>query len=141
MESIRTFDPGTQLSVQAMNHITIMPNVQKKLVEDSRASFFDFIPPSAVVWFKDMSAAVAYIEQQIEKVKESIRETKTYSPDDLNLIFDTPSELLNRFEKFPVVEFGRRFYYTSGESFSFHISPQPSFNKNFGLLISNLQKN
>ena len=141
VESIRTFDPGTQLSVQAMNHITIMPNVQKKLVEDSRASFFDFIPPSAVVWFKDMSAAVAYIEQQIEKVKESIRETKTYSPDDLNLIFDTPSELLNRFEKFPVVEFGRRFYYTSGESFSFHISPQPSFNKNFGLLISNLQKN
>ena len=49
VESIRTFDPGTQLSVQAMNHITIMPNVQKKLMEESRSSFFDFIPSSAVV--------------------------------------------------------------------------------------------
>lgn len=39
VESIRTFDPGTQLSVQAMNHITIMPNVQKKLMEESRSSF------------------------------------------------------------------------------------------------------
>ena len=141
VESIRTFDPGTQLSVQAMNHITIMPNVQKKLMEESRSSFFDFIPSSAVVWFKDMNAAIAYIEQQLEKVKENIRETKTYSPDDLNLIFDSREELLGRLEKFPVVEFGRRFYYSTGESFSFSISPQPSFNKNFNLLIGNLQKN
>ena len=44
VESIRTFDPVTQLSVQAMNHIAIMPNVQKKLLEEGRSSFLEFIP-------------------------------------------------------------------------------------------------
>ncbi|HNP47601.1 MAG TPA: transcription-repair coupling factor [Bacteroidia bacterium] len=141
VESIRTFDPGSQLSVQSMNHITIMPNVQKKLLEESRSSFFDFIPPSAVVWFKDMSAALSYLEQQFNKTKEQILQTKTHSPEDLNLVFDTNEELVSRLEKFPVVEFGRRFYYPNGESFSFNITPQPSFNKNFNLLIENLQKN
>ena len=39
------------------------------------------------------------------------------------------------------MEFGRRFYYSTGDSFSFSISTQPSFDKNFNLLIGNLQKN
>lgn len=141
VESIRTFDPSNQLSVQAMNHVTIMPNVQKKLMEESRASFFDFIPKSAGVWVRDLGAAENFIRLHLDKAKSAVASNKTYPPEQLDLIFDGPDELLGQLEKFTVLEFGKRFYYSEGESFHFNTSPQPSFNKNFNLLIANLQQN
>jgi transcription-repair coupling factor (superfamily II helicase) len=39
------------------------------------------------------------------------------------------------------VEFGNRFHFAEEYKFAFNISPQPSFNKNFDLLIANLQQN
>ncbi len=141
VESIRTFDPSTQLSVQPMNHVTIIPNVQTKLLQDSHTSFFEFIPASTAVWVKDVSSVLSFIDVNLSKAKELVEQTKTYPPERLNDIFETADEIRNHLDKFSVLEFSHRFYFSSTDEFEFNLSPQPSFNKNFALLVENLQKN
>lgn len=141
VESIRTFDPATQLSVQAMNHITIMPNVQTKLLEDSRTSFFDFIPADSVIWTKDLSSSIDYLSLNLDKARTYVEENKTYSSSKIDEIFDSAEFISEKLGTKITVELGKRHYFSSGEEFSFSISPQPSFNKNFDLLIKNFQQN
>ena len=42
IESIRTFNPETQLSVEARPSISIIPNVQTKMLTETREGFFRF---------------------------------------------------------------------------------------------------
>jgi len=138
VESIRTFSPETQLSVQAMNHVTIMPNVQTKLLEESRSSFFDFIPGNCPIWFKDLQSVITSLEISYEGADQKNAEEEKQS---YRLHYDSPVEVLEHLDKKTIVEFGNRFYYQKAESFAFKTSPQPSFNKNFDFLIENLLKN
>ncbi len=135
VESIRTFDPESQLSVQTMNHVAIMPNVQTKLLEDSRTSFLDFISPDTVVWTNDLSSTVEFLRLSL------LEETGGKIRDEFMELYDTPDYFLERIGNRTVVEFGRRHFFKSDIEFGFSFSPQPSFNKNFPLLISNLQSN
>jgi transcription-repair coupling factor (superfamily II helicase) len=135
VESIRTFDPGTQLSVQAMNHVAIMPNVQKKLLEDGPVSFLDFIAPQTSLCFKDLSAGLDFLSLNL------LEENSSKPKKELSDLYDTPDLLIEKLKTKSTIEFGRRHYFTADYSADFSISPQPSFNKNFPLLISNLQKN
>ena len=53
VDSIRTFEPGSQLSVDTLEKINIIPNVQSKLMQEERQSFLDFISPDTRIWIKD----------------------------------------------------------------------------------------
>ena len=135
VESIRTFDPETQLSVQAMNHIAIMPNVQKKLLEEGRSSFLDFIASDSVIWTYELSSSLEFLKLNL------LSEYDNNVKPELNDLFDSPDILLEKLQNKKVVEFGKRHFLKSDFEKSFSFSPQPSFNKNFPLLISNLQQN
>lgn len=141
VESIRTFDPSTQLSVQPMNHVTIIPNVQTKLLEDSRTSFFDFLPAGTTIWTKDLTSVLAFIELHQNKVKEMIDESKSYSSAKIDEVFDSATIIEEKISGKTTIEFGNRHHFKNSEVFKFAFSPQPSFNKNFDLLIRNLQAN
>ena len=133
VESIRTFDPETQLSIQAMNHIAIMPNVQKKLLEEDRSSFFDFIQKDSIIWTYDLSSSLEFLKMNLLNENDVKTELKN--------LFDSPDILLEKLKNKTVVEFGKRHFLKSEFEKNFSISPQPSFNKNFPLLITNLQLN
>jgi len=53
VESIRTFDPDTQLSVSTLKEINIIPNIQTRLLDEERDSFISFLPKNTKIWFKD----------------------------------------------------------------------------------------
>jgi transcription-repair coupling factor (superfamily II helicase) len=145
VESIRTFDPATQLSVQAMNHVTIIPNVQTKLLQLSHASFFDFIPKNTVAWIKDVEGTLVFIGEHLKKLPHAgllqMGKEESEQVVDAKDIFESAEQIKSHLERFTTVEFGNRFHFTPEKQFEFNISPQPSFNKNFGLLIENLQQN
>jgi transcription-repair coupling factor (superfamily II helicase) len=136
VESIRTFDPETQLSVQAMNRVTIIPNVQTQLLKESQTSFLQFIPPNASLWIKDTAFVLGFIRENLAAAFKGI--SAESRPKDL---FENAEEISGHFEKFTTVEFGTRVLFTPGHTVQFSISPQPSFNKNFTLLTKNLQRN
>ena len=135
VESIRTFDPETQLSVQAMNHIAIMPNVQKKLLEEGRSSFLDFIASDSVIWTYELSSSLEFLKLNL------LSEYDNNVKPELKELFDSPDILLEKLRNKKVVEFGKRHFLKNDFEKNFSFSPQPSFNKNFPLLISNLQQN
>jgi transcription-repair coupling factor (superfamily II helicase) len=53
----------------------------------------------------------------------------------------TAADFMRGIEKFRLIEFGKQSYFKTERKIEFHSHPQPSFNKNFELLIKNLQDN
>jgi len=53
VESIRSFDPATQLSVGKMDRITILPDLSERLEVESSESFLSFLPPGTLIWVQD----------------------------------------------------------------------------------------
>ncbi|WP_192822061.1 transcription-repair coupling factor [Rufibacter sp. LB8] len=146
IESIRTFDPNTQLSVEQKKQISIIPNVQTKLLQETREPFLDFIPQDSNIWVKDYRQAVEVITESYEKAEQSFQEMLEGSagvqivskPEDL---FESGKAFKKSLEKFTLVEFGKRFNFKNAEVIQFQAHPQPSFNKDFKRLVTNLHEN
>lgn len=146
IESIRTFDPESQLSVESIQAISIIPNVQTKLLQEVRQSFLEFLPEDTCLWFKDYQFTLDSVDDNFEKAERQFHQIVNTGegkkilihPDDL---FDNARSLLNKTSTFRKIEFGHKFYLKEARVFQFDSQPQPSFNKNFELLVENLVSN
>ena len=146
IESIRTFNPETQLSVEQLKFISIIPNVQTKLLHEVRESFLDFIPDDTILWVKDVEHTLGVTEKYFEKVEthfESIvsKSANTQVISDPEVLFETRDTMESQLKKYTCVENGKRFFYDPHRVIDFEASPQPSFNKNVDLLIDDLTEN
>ncbi len=147
VESIRTFDPDDQLSVNQLKRITIVPNVQSKLLKDNNISFLDFLTPNCVLWIKDASFLYDIAQKGLDKARALFSnlsaEERSLHPEwlDPGFSFVDPTYLKNATEDHTIIEFGKQFLYSSQLDLEFHTRPQPSFNKDFMYLKQNLQAN
>ncbi len=145
VDSIRTFEPGSQLSVDPLDKVSIIPNVQTRLIQEERQSFFEFIAPQTRLWFKDLQHAGDIIQKSFEKaegsfdkiLKESGNTKVVSSPENL---FETGYAFSQKIEGFIKIEFGSRGVLKDVDIFEWQSSAQPSFNKNFELLTANLNE-
>lgn len=55
VDSIRIFDPESQLSERKLLQVTIIPNVETLFDSDDKTSLFDFLPQNTIVWIQDWS--------------------------------------------------------------------------------------
>jgi len=142
VDSIRTFNPGSQLSVDALDHINIIPNVQTKLMQEERQSFLDFISPKTKLWFKDIQLTIDVLNKSFEKAEASFDKIVQQSGTRVVLqpehLFEAGDLFQQKTESFQRIEFGGRFILPNASTFELPASAQPSFNKNFELLASNL---
>lgn len=142
VESIRTFDVESQLSVDKVKKVFIIPNVEHKNLEESRESFLSYISQETVVFCKDLELFQASITKLLAKAEEAFQnlsgEIKHQSPREL---FNSPEDLLKQLREFTLAELsGRRSDLLSDtikeiQIIEFQTQPQPSFNKQFDLLI------
>ncbi|MDX2359421.1 MAG: transcription-repair coupling factor [Crocinitomicaceae bacterium] len=139
VESIRTFDASTQLSISTHKHFNIVPNIQGDLINENNVSLFDFVGQNSVVWIDAVDRAQDRLE------KEYAKALKIYDSLDSEINHTIPSNLFvhpSDFEKAiqdrTIVEFGLEHYFEATAEFSFEFKPQPSFNKNFDLLTEDL---
>ena len=146
VEGIRLFNPETQLSNDAVEFVKIIPNIQTKLIEESRESFFDFLPSDITVWAKDIEFTLEIIEKCFEKAEQSF-DSILHSSGGIQVVsnpgdlFETRRAFLNEIKKFRTVEFGRKFYFKTDSRLQYNSKPQPSFNKDFKRLIETLGEN
>lgn len=142
VESIRKFDPVSQLSSGMMEFATIIPNVGDKTIMETRESLLKFIPEDACVWMTDFKLAAARLDKYLDKAKDVFNTLdgpiKHSAPEE---IYMQAIDLKSQLEKFKVIEFGNKFHLANGENIVFKTEPQPSFNKNFELLAKNLNAN
>jgi len=143
IESIRTFDTTTQLSVNKFAFITIVPNIQKKTIQGPRESFLNFISGSSVVWFDDLILIADKMNNEYKKNIEIYSKSEILNQKDVIIseLFTSGKEFLRKITNFSTIEFGKQFYFKPDIIINHNISPQPSFNKNFNLLIKNLNDN
>jgi transcription-repair coupling factor (superfamily II helicase) len=146
IESIRTFDPESQLSVESISSISIIPNVQTKLLQEVRQSFLEFLPENTCLWFKDYQFTLDSIDENFEKAEKQFHQiVNTHESKKLLInpqdLFDNADTFLSKTMNFQKIEFGHKFYLKDAQVFQFDSQPQPSFNKNFELLVENLVSN
>lgn len=142
VESIRKFDPVNQLSINKMTRAVIVPNIGDQTLHESVEPFFNFIPADTRIWMADAARCQKQLEKAMEKAVNAFERlsgaVKFTPPDDLYL---APETLMSLLEPFHVIEFDGGTSFADRIVVEWDMIPQPSFNKNFDLISSNLQAN
>ncbi|GIV34906.1 MAG: transcription-repair-coupling factor [Chitinophagales bacterium] len=149
VESIRAFDPSTQLSQKNLSQVTIIPNIQTQFSAEQKASFFHLLPLHTAIWVKDLGYMIEVVDQCLDQAVHlqeiiqsgsiSLDEQHPFFSSEPSKAFEPSGDILQSLKNFPLIEFGSRGH-LSTHSIPFHTQPQPAFNKNFNLLIRNLQE-
>ena len=155
IESIRLVDPETQLSERKLSAVSIIPRMDETMVSGPGVSLIEFLPTNTVVWVQDFSLCVDRMEDTWEsftsflKVRADLANAgesqeeekwmkKEVSKDDLVLPASLQQSLLQR----NLVSFGIGSSLPSASlllEVEFATKEQPSFNRNFDLLIADLR--
>lgn len=152
VDSIRIFDPESQLSERKLMQVNIIPNVETQFESGEKVSLLEFLPENTVVWLKDWDVIKEKINQQEEDLQQfmgmlssgykmqgsddedNTRVLKEVKPEDFVVSTVLEELLLPRH----IVEFGYRPYMSQVE-IAFRTRTQPSFNRQFDLLIKDLK--
>ncbi len=141
VESIRTFDPKNQLSIQQLNRISLLPNVQSREIIEDRVDFLNYIPSGTLLWFDNITVTLDNIDNEYNKACLSFEKLESSENTNSPEILFTNSEFVrNQIGKFSTVELSGKSYFQDSAEISFNQKPQPSFNKNFDLLINDIAK-
>ncbi len=140
VESIRTFDINTQRSKDKQKKVSIVPRFPI-FSDKAQESILEFLPKNSKVWIIDADSTRAKLNDLYEKATshfDTIKDNtvKHIEPEKLFLDGDN---FIKQLYDFGVVEFGNQFYFEADESYEFRSSPQPVFNKQFDLLIDDLE--
>ncbi|MFZ1314065.1 MAG: transcription-repair coupling factor [Chitinophagaceae bacterium] len=160
VDSIRIVDPETQLSERKLLQVSIIPNVDTQFASEERISLLDFLPENTVVWLQDYDLCkerltdceedmLAFLRLQ-EGLKVQGARDKVLEEQDDKLVkkntgendFITVKEFEEKLFQKHTVGFGHSDSFpVSFSSFTIHFSTkeQPSFNRQFDLLIKDLK--
>ncbi|MFD2602471.1 transcription-repair coupling factor [Flavobacterium suzhouense] len=142
VDSIRTFDVASQLSLEKKKKITVMPNVENKQLQENRESFLEYINEKTVILIRDTDALFSKLDVLFNKANEAFeklsKDIKHAAPSEL---FLNQEAFIKKALDFTIIEFGTKPIFRTQKTFEFHIQPQPSFNKQFDLLLNNLSDN
>jgi len=142
VESIRKFEPDSQLSVAKMNRATIVPNVSQRETEESRISLLEFMPANSHIWIKDTEGALSRMDTELEKAhRQYEKHAGLLDRTPPQHLYASKQELFELLTNRCVIEFGPQRKFTESATLQFDMEPQPAFNKHFDLLSTNLANN
>jgi transcription-repair coupling factor (superfamily II helicase) len=165
VDSIRTFDVETQLSIEQIKKISIIPNVANKLLEENRQSFLKYIAQKTVVCIKNADLLFSRIDDFYDKAEDAFKSLSTdIKHAEPNELFCNATVLKKQLLDFSVLEFGTATVFnrnviasetsqsvlldeittsqaSRNDEIIFNTTPQPAFNKQFNLLIEDLNTN
>lgn len=149
IDSIRSFDPETQLSDRKLSQVNIIPNIETQFRGAGKISLPEFMPPNTIVWIHDRDLTQERLLTQEEELAAFLagsgsppanppegEERVLLSADD----FITASEIEARLTARHTIEFGHRSSTHNGTEIAFHTREQPAFNRQFNLLIRDLKE-
>lgn len=148
IDSIRTFEVETQLSVSQQDTIEIVPELATR--SEQKVPFLDFVPDDTIVVMKDMT----YVGDTIRRIYEDgfssqalVEKLEGATEMEQKQIIDeyrresqlsTSVQFADSMSRLRRIEFGGSPTGTPDAKISFSITPQPLFHKNFELLGQSL---
>lgn len=70
VETIRTFDPTTQLSQRNLSSLSIVPNLSTRFRQDQKVSLFQILPANTVIWIKDYQFLLDRLQYCFERAEQ-----------------------------------------------------------------------
>ena len=147
LESIRIFDPETQLSERRLLQVSIIPNLDQLgaavgATGEEKTTLLEFLPENLVIWTEDWEFSRERIEQQEEDLQLALIREPSAGPDyagstrseeempnekrDLSeKDFTKAATLEEQFQQRHIIEFGNKPYFTSNLQPATR-NPQPS---------------
>lgn len=141
VESIRTFDPESQLSVKSIHHLSLIPNVQTHLLMESRESMLHFIPEETVVWIRDVELVADRIANSFEKAAEHWKAAEGMEELTPGEAFEDKESFLTQLGEKRMVSWGNDKLPGRVVQIDWQAVPQPAVRKNFNMLIEGMQAN
>jgi transcription-repair coupling factor (superfamily II helicase) len=141
VENIKTFDIETQLSVDKVDGFQLVSNMNFS-VSGSRVSFLEILPDESFIISKNgivgLQKLRAFYEKSLEKYDGLSKDIAHRTPQEL---FISDEEFIFDYKKFKTIDFSS-VGIESIKSFEIKLNQtaQPSFHKNFQLLIEDLQE-
>ena len=148
VDSIRLFDPASQLSERKLLQVNIIPNVTTQFEDTEKIPLLDFLSNDTIVWLKDWDvvkqkgldqheALETFITHHaaMNKIDDNDPHKKESHIDDFELVNDTEAKI----GKHTLIEWGFH-QHLSTEKITFNTQSQPVFNRQFQYLIANLQE-
>ena len=141
VESIKTFDIESQLSLGKIDEFQLVSNMNFS-VSGSKVSFFELLPEDSLIVSKNLYLSARRInefhEKALEKYETLSKDIKHRSPDEL---FISEGEFQNKLIKFKTIDFSsQHFKLPKSQIIELNQTQQPSFHKNFELLIQDLEE-
>lgn len=131
VDSLRTFDPVTQLSIKQYDQIGVLPNMAhrgpEQVTVEEQVSLLQYFGSTDVVWVQGLMFVSDIIEKHFDL---SGRDAEHYC---------SANEFLKSLIRCRIVETGNSSYFTKAEVVNTQSSPQPAFNKQFDMLMSTLR--
>ncbi|HQK37088.1 MAG TPA: transcription-repair coupling factor [Bacteroidales bacterium] len=131
VDSIRTFDVETQLSVEQKESVELIPDLA--VLQGNVSSILRQPGIRAIIWAGDLPLIAEHFRTLSGK--------PVSSEGSGNFITYSDAEtLLNEIKNLEVIETGLQAFFP-GKTITYSTQPQPVFRKNFDLLVSHLEEN
>ncbi|MBK9396588.1 MAG: hypothetical protein IPN55_04865 [Saprospiraceae bacterium] len=144
VESIRLFDPSSQLSTKNVAFLSILPNANIKFQSEDKVSLFDVLEDNWQIVIEDQHIVLDQLRINYEKAEEILRNvTMIEQPEAQKFFRDrsyiNPDDLVSQLSKFNVFHLNNPARIKIAEEIKFDTKPHPVINKQFKLLLEHLQ--
>ena len=141
VETIRGFDATTQLSQKNFSFFNIIPNVQSAHLLQEEADIFSYLGNNATCWVQNLDMLSDGVNAMFLKAQEYFKKNKSAlaltQPEQL---FVYGEQLRTALAAIPVIYNGLPTLKLEAIRVDFQVAAQPSFNKNFDVLRSDLER-
>ena len=150
VDSIRIFDPESQLSERKLLQVSIIPNVDTQFDTGEKTSLMEFLAGSAVLWVNDRQFLLEKLELCAEELELFLQASPTQAQEfsaeeELNIKneistadFISVGDMEREMGKFNLIEFNGK-ERQGNNTIHFNTKDQPAFNRQFDLLIKDLK--
>lgn len=141
VESIKTFDIETQLSQEKIDEFQLVSNMNFS-VSGNKVSLFELLPKDSFILSRNLDLGIKKIEDFYKKAEDNFAKfsgnIKHQNPEEL---FVSKEEFSNGINYLKTIDFTNQQPTSNNRQLTtINQTPQPSFHKNFELLIEDLEE-
>ncbi len=149
IDSIRSFNPIDQLSIEKLRDIIIIPNLQDYSNDGcERETILQFLKNKSTIWIEEESFLEEKVDKEYDKacdvffkhqsgINEKTPTTNNY--EDPEIIFTKGEDIVSQLDNFKTISFGNFINKDRDSIIEFNTAPQPAFCKNFNMLLNDIQ--
>ncbi len=152
VDSIRIFNPETQLSERKLLQVSVLPNVETRFETKEKISLLDFLPENTVVWAKDLDFTIgrigkleADLPDKVEVGQIAIDHEEEWLKELTHEDFEVSENWKQKVIQRNLIEwYNHSLGKITGDevtaTIQFATEEQPVFNRQFNMLIDDLHK-